>query len=131
MVMDTILKRLQNGEDLDAIANELTIALNAANAEYERQKQEEKRAETRLDEIESAMGTLFLEYMNLTAPHFISDLSQEEAKQIVSEALRGTVKSLNLAERAISEGKHTCHKALDVAEDTLKQLDSFLRSLSN
>lgn len=131
MIMDTILQRLQNGEDLDAIANELTIALNAANAEYERQKQEEKNAAARLDEIEFAMGNLFLEYMHLAAPHFIDDLTQEEATQIMSDSLRGTVKNLNLAERAISESKRTCHKALDVAEDALRQLDSFLHSLSN
>lgn len=40
-----LLARLQNGETMDDIAKELTAALNAANKEYEIQKEKQKREE--------------------------------------------------------------------------------------
>ena len=40
-----LLVRLQNGETMDDIAKELTAALNAANKEYEIQKEKQKREE--------------------------------------------------------------------------------------
>jgi hypothetical protein len=46
-----IIERLRNNEKIEDIANELTNALNAANAEYERQKEEE-RAEKAKKELE-------------------------------------------------------------------------------
>lgn len=40
-----LLARLQNGETMDDIAKELTAALNAANKEYEIQKEKQKKEE--------------------------------------------------------------------------------------
>ena len=40
-----LLTRLQNGETMDDIAKELNAALNAANKEYEIQKEKQKREE--------------------------------------------------------------------------------------
>ena len=40
-----LLVRLQNGETMDDIAKELTAALNAANKEYEIQKEKQKLLE--------------------------------------------------------------------------------------
>ena len=42
-----IIERLRNNEKIEDIANELTNALNAANAEYERQKKEEEAAKAK------------------------------------------------------------------------------------
>ncbi len=50
-----IIERLRNNEKIEDIANELTNALNAANAEYERQKEEEKAAKAK-KELEEKMA---------------------------------------------------------------------------
>ena len=50
-----IIERLRNNEKIEDIANELTNALNAANAEYERQKAEEQAAKAK-KELEEKMA---------------------------------------------------------------------------
>lgn len=50
-----IIERLRNNEKIEDIANELTNALNAANAEYERQKEQQKAAKAK-KELEEKMA---------------------------------------------------------------------------
>jgi hypothetical protein len=42
--VEDILARLQNGEDVDAIAQEMTDALNDANDQFQKEKEEEEKA---------------------------------------------------------------------------------------
>ena len=122
MDMNTILIRLQNGEDINSIAQELTNALNAASAEYERQKEMEE-GQRYLDEIANDMGLLLLEYMRVSAPDLVGDVSEEEAGAIMSDALKGTIETLRLASNFITKAKdtcaHTCHTTKEALHNFL------------
>lgn len=56
-----ILARLQNGESVDAIANELTAIINKANSTYEDQKAKEAAEKAKLAEMKKIQEQVKLE----------------------------------------------------------------------
>jgi predicted house-cleaning noncanonical NTP pyrophosphatase (MazG superfamily) len=56
-----ILARLQNGESVDAIANELTAIINKANSAYEDQKAKEAAEKAKLAEMKKIQEQVKLE----------------------------------------------------------------------
>lgn len=58
-----ILTRLQNGEDVQAIANEITAMLNAANKAYTDQKTKEAKVEIQKKEELQEILDLFMEWL--------------------------------------------------------------------
>ena len=59
----TILVRLQNGEDVQAIANEITAMLNAANKAYTDQKTKEAKVEIQKKKELQEILDLFMEWL--------------------------------------------------------------------
>ena len=85
-----IFARLQNGENIETIANELTAALNEANKKYmEIQKQEEeaKRTAAKAADLQAILNALYdwtVKYYAETEGKF-NRLSAEEVLEIVDE----------------------------------------------
>lgn len=76
-IKNEVLVRLQNGEDAQAIANEIADMLNAALDEHEAQKEAELKAKAevekqeRLDEIADKILHLLDEYLTLYRPDLV------------------------------------------------------------
>ena len=147
MNMNDILTRLQNGESSDAIANDLSKMMNDAMAEHKRIEAEKKAAaeaasakESRLDEIASEMGELFLEYLRLAAPGLAEHTDSIEAGEIMVDAMRGTIETLKTLESMFSKSKEVCGdmgstikkakvRVVESSEDAVNQIANFLKEI--
>lgn len=147
MNMNDILTRLQNGESSDAIANDLSKMMNDAMAEHKRIEAEKKKAaeaesakETRLDEIATEMGELFLEYVRLAAPELAQHAEDVDAGEIMVDAMRGTIETLKAFESMFSKSKEVCGdmgpmikkakvRVVENSEDAANQIANFLKEI--
>lgn len=101
--VNSIIARLQNGESADAIANEMAAAMNEALAQVQKAKEDEARAAARKSAIIQKMGKLMLEYMTIEVPEFVDNVTEEEAIEMMADALEGTVSGLRSAAHVIQE----------------------------
>lgn len=97
MNKDMILARLQNGEDAEAIANELINMLNTANSEYvaiqEKEKAEAKRIaaarDAELNNLAQGMIDAVAKYLQVAYPDARIDVTGEVSVGDVREMIDG------------------------------------------
>lgn len=97
MNKDMILARLQNGEDAEAIANELINMLNTANSEYvaiqEKEKAEAKRIaaarDAELNNLAQGMIDAVAKYLQVAYPDARIDVTDEVSVGDVREIIDG------------------------------------------
>lgn len=65
-----ILTRLQNGEDVDAIANEMMDALNAANDQFQKEEEEKKKAAAMIDDKAADLRVILDMLYNFCKKHY-------------------------------------------------------------
>lgn len=82
--MNDLLKRLQNGENAQDIANEFADMLNAANAEMESQKKAKERNERKINELQVVLN-LFEEWIKEFYPKLHEKIitNQNSAESVV------------------------------------------------
>ena len=89
---EEILKRLQKGEKLEDIGNELATILNAANAQHQKDQKKEKR-KTELMNILGDLMVWYDEYYGLDTEYDIEELAEAAISTI--EELSSLSKLLN------------------------------------
>jgi hypothetical protein len=65
-----ILTRLQNGENVDAIANEMMDALNAANDQFQKEEEEKKKAAAMIDDKAADLRVILDMLYNFCKKHY-------------------------------------------------------------
>lgn len=148
MVIDKnyFLNRLANGENINAIGNEIADMMNAAMAEHAAAQEAARKAEAeRVAKVELAtkkkdlgikMIDLFREYAALTGNTVMNELeiTEEDLDTLVEAldqtfALMGAMKDLKAAIDAIPDEKvPTVHAKLTKSDDEI--LADFIASLS-
>lgn len=86
MNFEEIKARLQNGESLDAIAQEMEDMLNQANAFVQKEKVKSEK-ESRLDSLADTIAAAATEYMHLTCPDVDFEVSGAEMRETLDEML--------------------------------------------
>lgn len=82
----TILTRLQNGEDVQKIADEFAAVINAANETYNKQKAEEAAKAKRAEDLQSILDLLaewIADYYNMDATELKADLTAESIIELM------------------------------------------------
>ena len=116
MDKNTILERLMNGEDAQAIANEFADMLNAANKEYA-----EKREEVQMKEELQDILDMFVEWFNkyYEVPFDRSMLSADDVIELIEGAEEMTKAFVNM--------KPFLEKTSTINSD--KTLEDFLKAM--
>lgn len=86
MNFEEIKARLQNGESLDTIAQEMEDMLNQANAFVQEEKVKSEK-ESRLDSLADTIAAAATEYMRLTCPDVDFEVSGAEMRETLDEML--------------------------------------------
>lgn len=86
MNFEEIKARLQNGESLDAIAQEMEDMLNQANAFVQEEKVKSEK-ESRLDSLADTIAAAANEYMSLACPDVDFEVSGLEMRETLDEML--------------------------------------------
>jgi hypothetical protein len=86
MNFEEIKARLQNGESLDTIAQEMEDMLNQANAFVQEEKVKSEK-ESRLDSLADTIAAAATEYMHLTCPDVDFEVSGAEMRETLDEML--------------------------------------------
>ena len=87
--MNELLSRLQKGEDVEALASELTKALNEANAQFQKQHKEEQRI--RQDKI-NCLLSIFEAFEELLT---LYDVEEDELPKVCAQDLEDLVDELD------------------------------------
>lgn len=86
MNFEEIMARLQNGENLDDIAQEMQDVLNKANAAVQEQNKQSAK-DARLDELANVIAEAANEYMSLAQPDVEFEVSGAEMRETLDEML--------------------------------------------
>lgn len=86
MNFEEIKARLQNGESLETIAQEMENMLNQANAFVQEEKVKSEK-ESRLDSLADTIAAAATEYMHLTCPDVDFEVSGAEMRETLDEML--------------------------------------------
>ena len=78
MLKNEILTRLQNGENVDAIAQELTDALNAAQDEFQKKEEADAKQQLKIADMQKILDAVY----NFCYTHYCED---EEDVEILDE----------------------------------------------
>jgi hypothetical protein len=78
MLKNEILTRLQNGENVDAIAQELTDALNAAQDEFQKKEEADAKQQLKINDMQKILDAIY----NFCYTHYCED---EEDVEILDE----------------------------------------------
>jgi hypothetical protein len=82
----TILARLQNGEDIQKIANEMAAVINTANETYNKQKAEEAAKAKRAEDLQGILDLLaewIADYYNMDVEELKADLTAESIIELM------------------------------------------------
>ena len=97
--VEEILARLQNGENINTIANEMTETLNAANEKF--QKEQKEKTEQKLQDLQTILDLIHdfcIDYycdneVDIDTVHAVfSDLDAEKVNKMIEEASAETLK---------------------------------------
>ena len=147
-----LLARLQNGETMDDIAKELTAALNAANKEYEIQKEKQKREEEEMwrkkeEEVQKKIDLAnimddFMDWAQIygECPLIVKELKHMSAEEMLEAipVVENAVKVRKDMEKWLASFKESAEKVARPAMKTAAKpaykstndiLDSFLKSM--
>ena len=142
---EDILARLQNGETVDAIANEMSDALNAAHADYESAKQANAEANRVKEAKRAAVNDMLdaaCDYLIASGESdFLEDLREVDTDKVM-ELLDGTIEMTKSLEKlkALQFPLAEMHKAATInprvhkivvdaeADDADKVIGDFLKN---
>lgn len=140
--VENILARLNKGEDVQAIADEMAKALNAANEQFikEKEAEESKKAkENKLNELAEDIIRSIKEYFAVANPGLVEEMeiSPEEVRNVLDDCI-GTFSYLSnflpkAKEMVKTKSKEVKDKVrpvvLESADEVQRVLDAFLKSL--
>ena len=129
MNFEEIKARLQNGESLDTIAQEMEDMLNQANAFVQEEKVKSEK-ESRLDSLADTIAAAATEYMHLTCPDVDFEVSGAEMREALDEMLPLLDMFKNISVKVTSvpvKMKHTASNPKNTPEDVFAK---FFKSLN-
>ena len=129
MNFEEIKARLQNGESLDTIAQEMEDMLNQANAFVQEEKVKSEK-ESRLDSLADTIAAAATEYMHLTCPDVDFEVSGAEMREALNEMLPLLDMFKNISVKVTSvpvKVKHTASNPKTTPEDVFAK---FFKSLN-
>jgi hypothetical protein len=129
MNFEEIKARLQNGESLDTIAQEMEDMLNQANAFVQEEKVKSEK-ESRLNSLADTIAAAATEYMHLTCPDVDFEVSGAEMRETLDEMLPLLDMFKNISVKVTSvpvKAKHTASNPKNTPEDVFA---NFFKSLN-
>ena len=125
----TILARLQNGEDVQAIANEITAMLNAANKTYTDQKTKEAKLEIQkkkeLQEILDLFADWFKTYYNIEAKN---ELKADTVLELI-DSIKEYIEALKDLESIFDIKKPVAKVIKSKPKSADEQISDFLKKM--
>ena len=125
MNFEEIKVRLQNGESLDTIAQEMEDMLNQANASVQEEKVKSEK-ESRLDSLADTIVAAATEYMHLACPDVDFEVSGAEMRETLDEMLPLLDLFKNITVKVTSVPVTAKDKSAETPEDVFAK---FFRSL--
>ena len=129
MNFEEIKARLQNGESLDTIAQEMEDMLNQANAFVEEQKVQSEK-EANLNTLAGAIANAANEYVRLAAPDVEFEVDAASIREALDEMLPLIDMFKNISVQVTSvpvKMKHTASNPKNTPEDVFAK---FFKSLN-
>ena len=129
MNFEEIKARLQNGESLDTIAQEMEDMLNQANAFVEEQKVQSEK-EANLNTLAGAIANAANEYVRLAAPDVEFEVDAASIREALDEMLPLIDMFKNISVKVTSvpvKMKHTASNPKNTPEDVFAK---FFKSLN-
>lgn len=131
----TILTRLQNGEDIQKIANEMTAVINTANKIYTDQKAAEEAAKAAAAKAEVQKKEELQEILNLFLDWIETYYNTEVKENIAADQVIELIDSVQEYIKVLKDfefafgGKKPVQKKVKIDKTTDEVLDSFLKQM--
>ena len=128
----TILARLQNGEDIQKIANEMAVVINTANETYNKQKAEEAAKAKRAEDLQGILDLLaewIADYYNMDVEELKADLTAESIIELMDSCYELVASVGDLEKMLGGVQKKTMPVKVKIASGADKTIDEFLQKM--
>ena len=128
----TILARLQNGEDIQKIANEMAAVINTANETYNKQKAEEAAKAKRAEDLQGILDLLaewIADYYNMDVEELKADLTAESIIELMDSCYELVASVGDLEKMLGGVQKKSMPVKVKIANGADKTIDEFLQKM--